>query len=607
MNSKTLSTRTCLLLILLFGIAAYSNTFNSPFCFDDSNAITRNQSLLPPLNLKNIWRFLPARFLTNLSFALQYSFTGLAPWGFHIVNLIIHLLASMVVFALTRMLLRTPALREAIPPSHHDLFALAPALLFLAHPVQTQAVTYIVQRATSLATLFYLTTLWLYLKARLEDARHNRLVFIFMLAAMFTKEISLTLPFTILLMDFCFFPISNEETVPKKIRRWLPFAAFLFIIPLLRTTFEEHPIQLGGTMGILPMEDTNISHKDYLLTEFRVLRTYLKLLVFPVNQCLDYDYRLSSGWGDPDTWAAFSLLFSLFLLALAFVKKYRLLAFGIFWFFLTLSVESSLLPIRDVIFEHRLYLPIFGLSIFFSFLLWKWCRSPSRFLAVLLVIAVTLSAMTYARNEMWKSSITLWGDTVKKAPHKWRPYCQLGEAYTMELNDDKTALLYYHKALESGAYTTAMITSMAAAYSRLGNSKEWTHYKNWADSMSSKNSTAQNPPDRMTQLVLYANEAIVLEKEKKIPEAINAMKKAIEVDSRFSPALVLLGNLYRKSGQDDAAIASFRKAIEAAPSSQEGYNALALLYKKKGEDQKALAVMVEYLKFKQKHKPLLGD
>ncbi len=586
----------CFLLILFFGIAAYANTFNVPFQYDAASLLTE-QTFQPPFNSGKIWNVLPSRFVAHTSFALQFAITGSAPWGFHVVNLLIHLLTTLAVFGTTRLLLRTPALRGTIPPEQHDVFSLASALLFLTHPLQTESVTYIVQRLTSLASLFYLATLWMYLKARLEDARHYRVVFLFMLAAMMSKEISFTIPFAILLVDFCFFPLSEKETVLAKLLRWLPFAAFLLGILLL-----FYLTSAGRFESSHAAVNTTTSRWCYLLTQFRVLRTYLRLLVFPVNQCVDYDYRLSSGRGDLDTWAAFYLLFNVFLLAIAFLKKYRLLAFGVLWFFLTLSVESTVIPLKDLIVEHRLYLPMFGFSLFFSSLLWQAARSPARFLAIVLALAVVLSGMTYARNEVWQSPFTLWRDTVKRSPHKWRPYSKLGEAYMSELNDDKTALFYFHKALETGGSSAGMLANMSTAYFRLKNPTAGTFYHDWANSI-------MDPRDQAAQVVLYGNEAVTLRNEKKIPEAITSLKKALAINSQYqrAPILILLGEFYRESGQEDAAIAAFRQAIEAAPASKEGYDALALLYKEKGENQKALAVIIEYLRFKQKHKQLFGN
>ena len=596
MDPKPLSLRVCFFLILLFGIAAYSNTFHVPFQYDDVSDVAGNYILKPPLDLGKIWESYPPRYVTSLSFALQFAITGSTPWGFHVVNLLIHLLASITIFGITRLLLKTPVLRDTIPSSQCDLFALGPALLFLAHPVQTESVTYIVQRLASLATLFYLLTLWMYLKARLENTRHYRLAFLFMTIALLTKEICLTLPLAIGLVDFCFFPISETETVFKKIRRWLPFA--ILWGAMLIYFYASSAGKIISNHGAVGM---SISPWDYFLTQFRVLRTYLRLLMFPVNQCIDYDYRLSTGWGDLDTWAAFSLLFSMFILALVFFKKQRLLSFGILWFFLTLSIESSFIPLKDVLVEHRLYLPMLGFSLFAASFLWQCLRSPARFIAVILAIAIIFSGMTYARNEVWKSPFSLWQDTIRKSPHKCRPYTWLGDSCAYELKDYKTALFYYKKAISTGSISPPLLAAIANAYSALGDTPKSTYFKEWAISFSKAKEYAGHED------FFNKNQATLLIANNNVSEATRTLLEASRRDPRNPSWYIQLGELYRASGQADAAIASFRKAIEVAPASQNGYNALALLYGEKGEEQKAVSVLVEYLKAKRKYKPIFGN
>ncbi|MFH0985879.1 MAG: hypothetical protein V1882_10165, partial [Candidatus Omnitrophota bacterium] len=127
MELKSLSARTCFLLILLFGVGAYANTFTGVFQFDDVPSILENRALYP-LNLERLWRYHPPRFLTHLSFVFNIYFAGFQTWSFHILNLIIHVLASWVTFRLTLSILRTPALKDRVPPAQHDLFALVVAL-----------------------------------------------------------------------------------------------------------------------------------------------------------------------------------------------------------------------------------------------------------------------------------------------------------------------------------------------------------------------------------------------------------------------------------------------------------------------------------------------
>ncbi len=596
MNLKSLSTRTCLLLILFFGIAAYSNTLTSSFQFDDVPTILENHSL-QPLNFGKLWHFHPVRFITNLSFAFNLYLAGFQTWSFHISNLLIHLFTSMIVFQLTLWILRTPSVENEIPSSRQHLFALITALLFTAHPLQTEAVTYIVQRATSLAALFYLAALWMYLKARLESPRHYLLALCFTAAAMFTKEISFTLPFAILLSELFFFPISEKEPLSKKLLCWTPFAAFLFIIPLLYLTNAYLLVDGGGSINILPTTANNISRWDYLLTQFRVMRTYLRLLAFPVNQCLIYDYRSSSGWGDPDVWAAFSLLLSIFLLSLTFLRKNRLISFGILWFFLTLSVESTIIPLPDFIFEHRLYLPMFGFALFLTSLLWMISKSIKLFTAISLSVVVVFSSMTYFRNEVWKSKVSLALDTVKKSPLLGISYAGLADAYSRETGDDKTAATCYQKALELGFATPWVYANLAAVYSRLGEYEKSLHFQKI---ISSSSVLKKN-------LSFYDNHALALMNAGKNSEAIEMLKDDMRMSPENPLLYIQLGEAYRRIQRGDDAVFSFRKAIELAPLSKEGYQSLALFYESKGDKQKAVAVLVEYLKCKKKHTPLFGD
>ena len=596
MNSRPLSTRTCFLLILFFGIAAYSNTFTGVFHFDDILCIPENRSLYP-LNLGRLWNYCPPRFITNFSFAFNIYLAGFATWSFHVLNLLIHILASFVAFKLTRSILGTPAAKDLVPPSRQSLFALVVALLFVTHPVQTEGVTYIVQRTTSLAALLYLATLWMYLKARLENAHHYRAVFLLMLAAMLTKEISITLPFAILLSELLFFPPSEKDPLSKKLLRWIPFAVFLLIIPELYLTSPPLLMRRGESIKIHSTMIHGISRWNYLLTQFRVERTYLRLLFFPVDQRLIYDYRLSSGWGDLDSWAAFSLLFSVLIMALGFFKKNRLLTFGVLWLFLTLSVESSLIPLPDLIFEHRLYLPMFGFAIFLTSLLWMVSRSSKLFAAISLSLIVIFSSMAYTRNEVWKSTLSLFRDSVKKSPRLGICYGGLADAYHDELGDDRTAAIYYEKALKLGFVTPSVYRNLSQTYSRLGDQEKSLHFQKLIASVS----------NRERNLLFLDSPALALAEKGPSLEVVEMLKKSIERSPENPLLHIQLGEVYLKMHRENEAVLSFRQAIEADPLYTGGYNALALFYKQKGNEQKAIDILKEYLRCKRIHKPLFGN
>ncbi|MDX2495606.1 MAG: tetratricopeptide repeat protein [Desulfuromusa sp.] len=510
MNLITLFKRLLpVLFVLIMGVAAYSNTFQVPFVFDDIWSIKESSSLKSLENFYNNsdgYDFPPNRYVTYLSLAVNYHFGQDNVSGYHAVNLIVHLLTSVLVYGLFRQFFNTPFFLRligtqpdessklaAIPSTSFCSFfrdpryylPLSAALLFAIHPVQTQAVTYIVQRATSMATMFYLLSLFLYVKARFRlDVRSDNpnlsagsstglgLTVVLLVASMLSaalamksKEIAFTLPFAALLYEACFF----RGHWKKRLLFLVPLWVTLPIIPL--TIFD---MDGSSTEGLAEAADqlrvgSSMPRSVYLFTQFRVIMTYLRLLFFPVKQNLDYDYPVYTNFFSPAVFLSFIVLVSLVLLATYFfwytrqkesrldeaispiaanqlslpghevllgipALHYRLIAFGIIWFFLTLSVESSFVPIVDVIMEHRLYLPNVGAAIvfvttmhlllikFFPRINWKMINLI--FIAVLLVLCTA----SYQRNSVWGNAISLWQDVTAKSPNKGRALNNLGTA-----------------------------------------------------------------------------------------------------------------------------------------------------------------------------------
>ena len=347
----------------MIAILIYSNTFSASFHFDDSLNIVDNPQI-KTLNYFSNWS--SSRYVGFLSFALNYHFGELNVVGYHLLNLLIHIANAYLVYFLILLLFKTPINASSRISDRSFVIALVTASLFTIHPIQTQAVTYIVQRFASLATLFYLFTLVCYLKWRLsasaswggsrrgQDWLWYVAALLSTILAMKTKEISFTLPFMILLVEFVFFrPITRKIGLT-----FLPFTLCLAIIPL----------SISGALGEGEADSFGVSdditRQDYLLTQFRVIMTYLRLLILPIRQNLDYDYPIYHSFLDPAVWLSFFFLLLLVGSALYLLVKVRpsspLISFGILWFFLTLSIESSIIPIADVIFEHRLYLPSVG-------------------------------------------------------------------------------------------------------------------------------------------------------------------------------------------------------------------------------------------------------
>ena len=206
-----------LIIICLSGIFVYSNTFGVPFHYDDESSIIENTDIKNIADLRSILWFTPTHFIVYLSLSLNYYFHELNVFGYHLVNLMIHLSAGLMVYWLVLLTFFTPAVRDKDISKHKYLLALFSGLLFVAHPVQTEAVTYIIQRSTSLAAFFYITSLTLYIKARLSILRKagdGKWFYILSLSAailgVFSKQIVITLPLIIVLYEYCFFTVQES-------------------------------------------------------------------------------------------------------------------------------------------------------------------------------------------------------------------------------------------------------------------------------------------------------------------------------------------------------------------------------------------------------------
>jgi protein O-mannosyl-transferase len=476
------------LMIAVLSLLCYSNTFHVPFVFDGLDQIRDNPVVHGLSNFfdnNSGYAFNKNRFVCFFTFALNYNLGGLNVSGYHQVNLAIHIVNALLVYVLLRLTFRTPFFREYAKLSKGSLLAFVVALLFVCHPLQTQAVTYIYQRLASLGTMFYLLSVVLYILARLRlgtpgtsggsdaegsqgGAKSGRVrtvlwfagSLLFALLAMKTKEFSVTLPFMVILFEVSFF----RGGWRRRLLYLLPVLLTIPIVPMsvFLQGFSGAP-EVPGLSPAAATSDhllsivneqfrvqTTIPRLDYFLTQFRVIVTYLRLLLLPVNQNLDYDYPVYSNFFTPPVLLSLLLLLALFALAVFFywrsrpscsrplAVECRLIGFGILWFFMTLSVTSSVIPIADVIYEHRLYLPFVGAATAVAATCaWVFRRISMRVGFIIPALLTTLvicgfGVATYQRNQVWQSKITLWQDVAVKSPGKVRPFNNLGAA----LNED---------------------------------------------------------------------------------------------------------------------------------------------------------------------------
>jgi tetratricopeptide (TPR) repeat protein len=542
------------LTLLAFGLVAYSNSFTGSFQFDDRLHILRNPALTDLTNIGKIYHYGKGRFLPYLTLAFNYKISKFDPLSYHTFNFFIHYIAAIFLYFLFLEICRTPAIQGLKLNIPQRLGAFLAASIFFLHPLQTESVTYIIQRAESMAGMFYLAALFFYLKARGAGVRKELFGYALLagsaaLGAAFSKETAVTLPAMILVVEIFFFETAIKDLLSKKLF-W-----FLMIPAAVVLSFKLKPlIQTGFFYD--PGPGFSFTRKQYLLTQFSVLLIYLRLFFWPANQNVDWDYPLATSFLSLQTFTSF--LFLLFLLILAFVahKRLRLVSLGIVAFFITLAPTSSFIPLRDVIFEHRMYLAVAFLAMGFVQLCCQGLarigeRSPRRqtmvICALITVLLPVLSGLTHARNRVWLNEVSLWEDAVKKSPNKAR----------------------VHKNYGKGLLT-------AAYGSREQAKREFEAARRLA-------------PD---WAVPYYDLGVCYWQEEDYQQAVTLGLEAIQRRPKYKDALYLLGTSYKKLHQWDKAREYLEQLIGMSPGSQYigGYLDLLEVYGELGLEDEALDV-----------------
>ncbi len=412
-----------MLLIAGVALALYANTLNAPFQWDGKQDILNNPFVTekglifePSRASGHFWyKGVTRRYTGFLSFAVNHRLHGSSPMGYHAFNIAVHVLNSVLVYFMALLLLQSPRFKDTPLFERSGSIGIWAALIFAAHPVQTEAVTYIFQRHASLVGLFYLGSVVSYLKWRSGGRTWwYVLALSSALLAMKTKENAFTLPLMIVLIEFLFFslPKSKDTLKGKRLLWFLPILLTMLIVPLSLVGLDRSASEVMAGLGerVGSYASLEGGGREYLLTQVRVVATYLRLFILPVNQNLDYDYPNPEEAGLLPLVVAGLLHLFMWISAGYMLFKGRregrgvltITGFGIVWFYLALSVESSVIRIPMVINEYRMYVPLTGLALGASVLAHE-IRCDVFKKAVLVVLVVSLSMLTVSRNEVWKA------------------------------------------------------------------------------------------------------------------------------------------------------------------------------------------------------------
>ncbi len=567
-----------LVLAALVGLA-YFNSFRGEWHLDDVKNITDNPYVritdLAPASLLRamVQDQRQNRFFSNLTFALNYYADGYHRWGYHLVNVALHWLAALAAFYSLRLILR----RSPLPAARRDWAALAIAAIWAVHPLQTQAVTYIVQRQTVMASAFMLMSFAGYLAAReAESSRRKRLFYAlaalsFVLAAG-SKEIALMTPVLILIYEFYFY----QNFSPAFLRRHpLALAVALALIALALAVYLRPALWFRVMQGY---QFYPFSLGERLLTEPRVLWQYLGLILWPLASriSLYHDPGLSTSLVSPWTTLPAILGWVVILAAaLRFAPRYPLLSFAALWYLLNLFLESSFIPL-DLMFEHRIYLPslaVIALVCSGSLLAvrrvqWAWVG--------LGLIAAAFLLGTCRRNPIWETEFGLYTDCVRKNPFQARTYNGRGNALWARGETDR-AIVDYNKALALNPKFAEAFYNRGTAYNKRGD----------VDRAIADFTRALELFPGYTDA--YINRGAAFWTKKDGERAVADFSRALAQNPNYIQAYFNRGVVYTALNQPDRAVLDFTLALRLRPNYPEAYYRQGMAYWKKGDTNSALS------------------
>jgi tetratricopeptide (TPR) repeat protein len=634
---KDIDTTNRLHLVIVFAlgllcIIIYSNTLHSPFIFDDFPNIRKNIFIrLADLDFKRLSdtafiRPNPTRPVANISFALNHYIGEYDVFGYHVTNIFIHFINGILVYFLS-LITFTQLWREPdkdIPRFRSTsilLMSLFSALIFITHPIQTQSVTYIVQRMNSMAVMFYLLSLLLYVYGRLTRPGWKKLILfcgcsMSWIMALGSKEIACTLPLIILLYEWYFFQDLRSDWLRKNIKYLLALFAILIVVIFI-------------FLGLSPIDKilATYTNRDFtmmerVLTQFRVVVFYISLLLFPHPSRLNLLHHFTTSASliePPVTLLALLIIIGLIGLGIYCARRQRLISFCIFWFVINLLIESSVIGV-EMIYEHRLYLPMFGFALIVSRVMF-YCFSKRRSWAIIgsTVIILSLCAATYVRNRAWQDGITLWSDVVSKSPQNHRAHLNLG----VTLREQKRlteAISHFSEALRIKPGYAKTHNNLGIALAQQGKLAEAIGYLSRAlqiqpDYAEAHNNlgTALARQGKLEEAVGHLSEALqikpdyvdahynlgsALNEQGRPKDAVKYLSKAVRIEPHYAEAHNNLGNALKRLGRLDEAIEHFSEAVRIKPDYAEAFNNLGTTLVRQGKFKEAVGNFSEALRIK---------
>jgi lipopolysaccharide biosynthesis regulator YciM len=569
-----------ILIIALWVALIYSNSISNSFHYDDNRAIVINPKIR---SLKEVLLG-GGRIVTHFTFYMNYSLSRLRVESYHLFNIAIHTVCSILIYFIVSCLVKGSGL---------PILPFLVSLLFATHPINTEPVNYICQRYTLLCTMFYLSGFLIFINMFGKDLSPlvRALLFVGTMfcftLAIFSKEIGATLLITLLLYYLFFVPRLSSTLISLK-RYFIPI-----LLPLLLLIF--YLLLRGIIQKIAAQYDPQDPFGHFLmnlLTQCWVMIQYLSLLFFPLPYRFNvyHDVRLSS-YITPAILISVALLLGLIILAILSYRKHRVVSFFILWWFIT-HAPTSLIPRGEMMVEYRNYLPLLGFLFVVLYGIAKLFKTKVHLrvfsIPIFLTVVLVFSICVYQRNKVWRDEYTLWSDAVRKSPHRARPYYALAY-YFFTNNNHKRALDYARMAIESepecidALFATNIV---GACYNESGRYQEAVDILKGVLKFESRDLPGKLFEEAYIQL------GIAHHKRGQYELAESYYIKAMQIPGTYSAAPQHnLGCLYYDIARYDRAIYWLQQALRFQPDLPEIYHLLSMCYEALGKHAKVIEIL----------------
>ena len=564
-------------IIVLSSFIVYLNSLNNGFIYDDIATIKENFAIRNPENIGVFFtntintagssQVLQKTYrpLVMTTFALNYWIGKFNVAGYHIVNILFHTANAVLIYILIILLL---GMELNISQKKINVMAFFASLLFAVHPVNTEAVNYIWQRSELMASFFYLLAVVTFIRYRGKTLQYVLLT-VFYIMALMSKEMAVTLPFILMLIDWYFMAGFNKRIFFNHFnKRYLP----LIVITL---TYSIYRLTGFGFFGDIS-DPSKEGVFNYFITQSRVILKYFQLIIIPVGFSIDHNFPVSRSIFDGKVIMSFIIIIIIILVGNYLAKYSKTTSLFMLWFFIILIPTSTVISLYPIIMnDHRIYLAGAGIITAIIILLFSYLPGKKFIIIVTGMVLVLFSFLTIRRNIDWKDDISLWSATIKVSPGSFRAHDALGAAY-LERGMLDEALKEKQKAIEINPNNVALYMNRGIAYGMKGQLENAMNDFDKAIEL--------NPEDTDA----YYNRGSLYGESGQYQKAIEDYTKAIELNPEDTTAYYNRGIDYGKSGQYQKAIEDYTKAIELNPEDADAYYNRGITYHRSGRRQKAI-------------------